>query len=158
MQEYKYASILSRNIFDPNLTWPKPFQTERTRRLAHLPSFCELVLKVLSKSYYGPLLSVSCFKEGVPKSHHYFLFPVLKCDLHNICLTVSQFSDIIKPLLLISCFKEVVSKKGIIGQLYTVFCLLNWLTVSRFKEAVSKKAILAQCLPVQGFQGLKPVK
>ena len=44
MQECKYASILSRNIFDPNLTWPKLFQTERTRRLAHLPSFCGLVL------------------------------------------------------------------------------------------------------------------
>ena len=40
MQVSKY---LSPNIFDPNLTWPNLFQTERTRRLAHLPSFCELV-------------------------------------------------------------------------------------------------------------------
>ena len=44
MQECKYASILSPKFFDPNLTWPKLFQTERTRRLAHLQSFCELVL------------------------------------------------------------------------------------------------------------------
>ena len=43
MQGCKYASILSRNIFDPNLIWPKLFQTERTRQLAHLLSFCELV-------------------------------------------------------------------------------------------------------------------
>ena len=44
MQECKYASILNQNFFDPNLTWPKLFQTEHTLRLAHLPSFCELVL------------------------------------------------------------------------------------------------------------------
>ena len=43
MQECKYASILSPNIFDPNLTWPELFQTEHTQRLAHLLSFCELV-------------------------------------------------------------------------------------------------------------------
>ena len=43
MQESKYAGILSPNIFDPNLTSPELFQTEHTRRLAHLPSFCELV-------------------------------------------------------------------------------------------------------------------
>ena len=51
MQECKYASILSWNIFDPNLTWPKLFQTERTQRLAHLPSFCELVSLPLSLSH-----------------------------------------------------------------------------------------------------------
>ena len=39
----KYASILGQNFFDPYVTQPKLFQTERTRRLAHLPSFCELV-------------------------------------------------------------------------------------------------------------------
>ena len=43
MQVCKYASIWCPNIFNPNLTCPKLFQTERTRRLAHLPSFCELV-------------------------------------------------------------------------------------------------------------------
>ena len=43
MKVCKNASILSPKIFDPNLNWPKLFQTERTRRLAHLPSFCELV-------------------------------------------------------------------------------------------------------------------
>ena len=53
MQECKYASILNPNIFDPNLTWPKLFQTERTRRLAHLPSFCELVKNFSENCYYG---------------------------------------------------------------------------------------------------------
>ena len=36
-------NILGPNIFDPKLTRPKLFQTKRTRWLAHLPSFCELV-------------------------------------------------------------------------------------------------------------------
>ena len=36
-------NILGPNIFDPQLTRPKLFQTERTRPLACLPSFCELV-------------------------------------------------------------------------------------------------------------------
>jgi len=35
------------NFFDPRLTRPKLFQTERTRRLACLPSFCELVRNVV---------------------------------------------------------------------------------------------------------------
>ena len=39
----KYANILGPNFFDPKDTQPKLFETERTRRLAHLPSFCELV-------------------------------------------------------------------------------------------------------------------
>ena len=43
----KYASILGQNFFDPYVTQPKLFQTERTRRLAHLPSFCELVFTQL---------------------------------------------------------------------------------------------------------------
>ena len=36
--------ILGPNFFDPKLTRPKLFQTERTRRLACLPSFCEFVV------------------------------------------------------------------------------------------------------------------
>ena len=39
----KYESNLGPNFFDPNVTQAKLFQTERTRRLAHPPSFCELV-------------------------------------------------------------------------------------------------------------------
>ena len=35
--------FLGPNFFDPKLTRPKLFQDECTRRLAHLPSFCELV-------------------------------------------------------------------------------------------------------------------
>ena len=58
MQECKYASILSPNIFDPNLTWPKFFQTERTRRLAHLPSFCELVSSLSSHALLIRLTSL----------------------------------------------------------------------------------------------------
>ena len=39
----KCASILGPNFFDPKVTQPKLYQTERTRRLTYLPSFCELV-------------------------------------------------------------------------------------------------------------------
>ena len=35
-------NILRLNFFDPKLTQPKLFQTERTRRLACLSSFCSL--------------------------------------------------------------------------------------------------------------------
>ena len=37
------TNILGPNFFDPELTRPKLFQTERTWRLACLPCFCELV-------------------------------------------------------------------------------------------------------------------
>ena len=38
-----YKNILALNFLDPKLTRAKLFETERTRRLACLPSFCELV-------------------------------------------------------------------------------------------------------------------
>ena len=62
MQECKYACILNWNIFDPNLTWPKLFQTERTQRLACLPSFCELVL------FRKPIYSSIKFPPGKAKT------------------------------------------------------------------------------------------
>ena len=37
-------NIWGPNFFDPKLTRPKLFQTKCTRRLAHLHSFCKLVL------------------------------------------------------------------------------------------------------------------
>ena len=36
-------NILGPNFFNPKFTRTKLFQTDRTRRLAHLPSFCEFV-------------------------------------------------------------------------------------------------------------------
>ena len=42
-------NILSPNFFNPKLTQPNVFQTERSRRLACLPSFCELVYIYLTK-------------------------------------------------------------------------------------------------------------
>ena len=38
-----YKNILAPNLLDPKLTRAKLFETERTRQLACLPSFCELV-------------------------------------------------------------------------------------------------------------------
>ena len=86
MQECKYASVLSRNIFDPNLTWPKLFQTERTWRLAHLPSFCELVPRGMciwcgccsqgSLNSIFFLLKAFDFKTG---EHLWWKFSVLTC-------------------------------------------------------------------------------
>ena len=70
MQECKYASILSRNIFDPNLTWPKLFQTEHTLRLAHLPSFCELVQWEVNKRTIRRI-----FPSSITISPHRRLFP-----------------------------------------------------------------------------------
>ena len=61
MQECKYASILSPNIFDLNPTWPKLFQTERTRQLAHLPSFCELVFFALAHCHNDDFCADSRF-------------------------------------------------------------------------------------------------
>ena len=69
MQECKYVSILSSNVFDPNLTWPKVFQTKRTRRLAHLPSFCELVLYCFSAKYFHSFN----FFQSLLSLHHYIL-------------------------------------------------------------------------------------
>ena len=40
--------ILGTYFFEPKLTRPKQTYTERTRRLAHLPSFCELVVSILA--------------------------------------------------------------------------------------------------------------
>ena len=48
----RYASILGPNFFDPKLTKPIFFKIGRTWRLAHLPSFCELVLSNLCLLYW----------------------------------------------------------------------------------------------------------
>ena len=42
---FSILGVLGLGVFDQNLAWPKLFQTKQTRRLAHLPSFCELVYK-----------------------------------------------------------------------------------------------------------------
>ena len=65
MQECKYACFLSPQNFNPNLTWSKLFQTERTRRLAHLLSFCELVSFMprcfFAQIFWGPIFLPNFF-------------------------------------------------------------------------------------------------
>ena len=78
MQECKYASILSPNICDLNLTWPKLFQTERIRRLAHLPSlficisrsdFCLPMLPNMKQIYKTFTMQATYSDAGSVSSH-----------------------------------------------------------------------------------------
>ena len=67
----KYASILGKNFFDPKVTQPKLFQTERSRRLAHLPSFCELVVNACER-IFSALFATS--HTGANDQQFVFLF------------------------------------------------------------------------------------
>ena len=52
---------LGPNFFDPKLTWPDFFQTERNWRLACHPSFCELVLICDYITWTGFFVGSLCF-------------------------------------------------------------------------------------------------
>ena len=139
----KNASILSWNIFDPNLTWPKLFQTERTRRLAHLPSFCELVFPVLY-SIESPQLKQNIYPGSLS-------FPFLQQDLFKNACSLKILPKIWKVLQL--CYERNQPHCFSLKILDCLFCIINvmWWSIFTSEDRSLENTLMMEVLLCHPF-------